>query len=163
MSKNAGLVALFKFTRALLGYEGTQTVLIGRGNMNRGNFTQLQIVLDNLDSNNLVAFASKYDGVNEVMTYTHKVSAPVSIDFYGDSAYSECERFVLLLGSERGYELSRDLGVEVYLESAITDLKLLTGELYSQRLQIRLRIQYNISLSETILRIDELDLSVEHD
>jgi len=153
---NAGVKKLLIFVSDLLAQPQGGVVVYGRRNFEREDFNTLQIVIDNVDTSTRLLSSSKYDGEAEEMQYVQKISSPATIDFYGENAYEECERFVLLLSTQKSYELQRDQRIEVYQESGIIDLKLLTGDQYSERVQISLRIQFNIELTEDVLRIDEL-------
>lgn len=157
---NDAAVKLAIFTRDLLNKPEESVVVIGRENMTRGDFSPLKIVIDNVDSSTAISTSRKYDGVLEELQHVQKISSPATIDFYGDGAYSECNKFKLLLSSQKSYELQRDERIEVYIETAIIDLKILTGEQYSERFQIGLQIQFNIELVEPILRIDTLQNTV---
>jgi len=155
---NGGMVKLALFIRDLLGRlespEEDQEIFLGRINIRRNDFTKLQIAVDTLGTGKKVSSSESFDHVLEVITYVTKFSVPAIISFYGDGAYAEAIKFVNLKKSQAGYELLRDLFLTVYDLTAITDVKSLTGEQYSERVEIECLIEYNESTDVSTLRID---------
>lgn len=153
---NTGAKKLLIFTRDLLSQPEGTVVIIGRENMKRNNFTDLQIVIDNIDVSTPIGFSTYYDGESEKMFYYAKISAPATINFYGDGAYQEAMKFSLLWGSQIGYQLGLNNMVEINQVSGILDLKQLTGDQYSERLQLSLIIKFNEQIDQPTLRVDTL-------
>lgn len=155
---NAGVVKLGLFLRDLLGLvespEEDQQIFLGRTNIRREVFTDLQVAVDTLGTGVIVARSNKFDHVTEIITYTNVIRLPTVISFYGNGAHVEANKFALLKRSQAGYELQRDLFLTVYDFTAITDVKSLTGEQYSERVEIECNIRYNESFDVPTLRID---------
>jgi len=147
---------LAKFAVNLLNHPFGSVINIGRKNVRRDDFNSLQIIIDSVGTEEILGKSNSYDSVNEIMHYYQKMRADMTIDFYGDDANSESTNFMLLLESQKAHDLSRDLGFTLNYTTSITDVKLLTGEQFSNRLQIALTIEYVNSTELSALRIDEL-------
>lgn len=151
----SGLKLLGLFVRDLLVQPEGSVVQVGRNNFRRDDFTALQVVVDTLGASNLLASSEKFDGELESMAYTQSWSMPCIINFYGDGAAAEAIKFSNIIQSQAGYELQRDLGLTVYDVGTITDVKLLTGEQYSERIELALNIRFTTTTNIDTLRIDE--------
>lgn len=149
--------------RDLLQQPEGSVVIIGRENLRRDDFNSLQIAIDSLSPATRVASGQSFDGDNELMTIGQRYRAPVTVNFYGDDAYTEAERFMLLLESQAGYDAQRLHSVTMYAVSSITDVKLLTGEQYSNRFELTLNVFYNVSADVPTLRIDEAQTNIVSD
>lgn len=154
---------LAKFTRDLLNQPGGSVVNVGRENVNRDSFTDLQIIIDSVGLQERIAKSKHYDGDSEVMTVSQTYRCPCTIDFYGDDASVEAEKFVLLCQSQKAFELSRDLGVAVYLTSGLVNLRFLTGEQYSNRIQLSLDVWTTPEVNVDTLRIDTAEVDFTFD
>lgn len=133
---------------------------IGRENFDREDFTALQIVVDTLGQATPLSKNESFDGVAEEIEYAQQWQAPCTVDFYGDGAFEEATKFLLLVQSQASYELQRDNGISIYHSSALTDVKSLTGEQYSERYQLALNVQYTISAKVDTLRIDTAQVTI---
>lgn len=152
---NEAVKQLALFIRDLLEIPESQ-IKPGRRGFVRDDFTSLQIVPDSLGAGQRLNSAQSFDGDLERMTYAQQWLFPCTIDFYGDGAYTTATQFSLLAQSQKGYELQRDRGVTIFEAGALTDVKLLTGEQYSERYQLELNVQITLSAEVDTLRIDEL-------
>ena len=97
------------------------------------------------------------------MRHYQRWRSDMTIDFYGDAAMTESQRFTSLLDTQIAEDMRRDLNIDLYYTNAVTDVKLLTGEQYSQHLQLSINIDYLVALDEPILRIDTLQFQLESD
>ncbi|MBE0469593.1 MAG: hypothetical protein IBX55_08835 [Methyloprofundus sp.] len=147
-------VKLARFVRDILDQPEFAVVQIGRQNLRRDNFSDLQIIIDSLGAAKRLNASEKYDGNTELMTFAQQYSAPCTVNFYGDDAGTMAEKFALLAQSQKGYELQLLHKIAVFNVSSITDLKLLASEQYSQRFEVALQVQYTISADVEMLRID---------
>lgn len=150
------------FIRDLLG-QPESIIKIGRENFVRDDFKALQIVIDAVGASTRTGQSKSYDGDNELQTITQAHLLPCTIDFYGDGAYILAAQFVAILQSQLGIELQQELGITVYNEGSLTDVKMLTGEQYSERLQVALNVRFNISYSVSAKRIDTMQLEITED
>lgn len=157
---NPATLGLARFVRDLLGQPEFTVVQIGRNNFRRDDYDALQIIIDNLGPAVRLNSSEKYDGDAEIMTYAQQWRAPCTVDFYGDEAYDQAQKFILTCQSQAGYELQLQHGVTIYEASQITDVKWLTGEQYSARYQVSLQVQYTISADVETLRIDEAQTDI---
>lgn len=154
---NTVLQNLAKFIRDLMSFSETD-IFIGRQGMRINDFSGRQVVVDSTGSIIPKTVSSKFDGTAEEMIYAHQIMTPCTINFYGDSAYSDATTFVLSVRSQAGYELQRDLGIGVYDIGQLIDVKILTGEQYNGRIQVNLNVLSSISLAVSTLRIDTAEL-----
>lgn len=156
-------VLLAKFTQGLLQQPKDTVIMIGRENIKRDSYTALQIVIDDLGNHELVCKTKSFDGVSEIMRHYQRWRSDMTIDFYGDAARTEAQRFTSLLDTQNAEDMRRDLNITLYYTNAVTDVKLLSGEQYSQHLQLSVNIEYLVELDEPILRIDTLQFQLESD
>lgn len=148
------LIQFAKYVRDLLAQPEGEVVILGRENMRRDDMTGLQIVVDELEPTRRLTTAQKYDGDSEVMTHSQQHRGIFSVNFYGDGAFEQTQKFILIKNSQKGYELSRDLGIDVYTPTGYQNLKLLTGEQYSERYQIECNVIFTVSAAVDTLRIE---------
>lgn len=158
---NTVLQNLAKFIRDLMSFSEAD-IFIGRQGFRVDDFSGRQVVVDSTGSIIPKTVSSKFDGTAEEMTYSHQIITPCTINFYGDSAYSDATAFVLSVRSQSGYELQRDIGIGVYDIGQLIDVKMLTGEQYNGRIQVNLNVLSSISLAVSTLRIDTAELDDLH-
>lgn len=153
---NTFLIELAKFTRDLLSIPESK-IKIGRKNFKRTDFKSLQLVIDQISPSSQLSRNRDYDGSDgvESMQYSVFYQAPCTIDFYGDTAFSTAQTFILSLNTQLSYELQRDMQLTVYQASNLIDVALLTGEQYSERYQLELNIQLTLTHDVDTKRIDE--------
>jgi hypothetical protein len=159
---NTATVQLAIFLRDLLMLSES-VINIGRQNFNRNDFTSLQIVIDTIGGATRLSGNNTFDGVTEQIEYAQQWQAPCTINFYGDGAFQEATKFSLLIQSQAGYELQRDNGITVFESNALTDVRSLTGEQYSERYELGVNVQYTISAKVDTLRIDTAQTTIIED
>jgi len=156
---------LLVYIRDLLGLQevvnGVVQIGVGRQNNIREDYTGLQIIIDQLSVMNQTSQGEKFDGVNEQMTYYNRFIGQFTVDFYGDTGYSTLQQFLALHRSQAALELQRDNEIEVNAVSQVTNVKLLTGEEYSERYQITLNVRVIEEADIATLRIDQAQVSVQ--
>jgi len=141
------------FIRDLLTYD-EQLIRIGRQNYDITDFTIGYIGVDSLGPARRLASGEKYDGTLERMTYQQQWIAPVTVSFYGDDAWDTATTFALLIQSQKSLELQEAAGIGVFQATALTDVKMLTGQQYGERQELTLNIRYATSVNVGTLRID---------
>lgn len=149
---NPVLVAVAKFVRDLLPV-AESLVIIGRENFERTDFSVGYIVVDLL-TGNPVASSQRFNPTAEQLTIATLSRWAVTIDFFGDAAYTNSDRFQLLQKSQRAVELCEALGISVFRPTAVQDLRALTGAQYGNRVQVELVVHANASAVLDTLRID---------
>lgn len=147
------LVAIAKLVRDLLNYD-EQLIRIGRHGESREDFETAYIVVDALAPAAPVGNMETYDGTAEELKLGSMWRGSVTLDFYGDSAYTRARDFSLLAKSQTAYELKRTLGINAYYASGPTDLKALTGQQYGERVQIEMVVEISADVTIDTLRID---------
>lgn len=145
------------FIRDLLSMPEAQ-IKSGRDNAVQSNFNTDFVVVDDLAPSERIAGSLGYDGVAEVQTISNVYRTTFTIDFYGDNAYDNCNRFVLLARSQSAYESKKVLGIGIYQVSSIQDLKKLTGQQYGNRYQVTINVEDCRSVDVDTLRIDEAQI-----
>lgn len=147
------------FTRDLLAYD-EQLIRIGRQNFQRNEFETGYIVVDGLGSMARTASMEEYDGELEEMYIGGVWRGPVTLDFYGNGAYSRALEYALRMRSQTALELKQSLGIEIHQPSGITDVKQLTGQQYGERVQLEMTVEYSDDVTIDTLRIDEAQLEI---
>jgi hypothetical protein len=156
---NPVLVAVAKLVRDLLDYD-EQLIRIGRQNFSREDLEIDYIVIDSLAPAAQVASLESYDGTAEELKLGAMWRGPVTLDFYGDEAYTTSRNFSLLARSQTAYELKRTLGINTYHASGPTDLKALTGQQYGERVQIEMVVETSSDVTINTLRIDTAQIEI---
>lgn len=140
--------------RDLIGLPEKQ-ILSGRSDKFQDDYNTDYVVVDDLIASQRITSDYNYDGVNEIETIGSKFVTTFTIDFYGDNAYNNCNRFALLSRSQQAYELKKQLGITFYQVSTIQDLKKLVGQQHGNRYQSTFKVHDCRSVSIDTLRIDE--------
>lgn len=151
---NAATILLAKYTRDLLNQPEGSVIILGRINVPRGDTSSLQIAVDQLAPAVPLTDSQQYDSVNELMLISQQWRSVMTINFMGALAYDEVIKFITLNRHQNGLNLKRALGIDIQAVSQIQDLKLLQGEVYSERYEIQVTLNYNISNNIETLRID---------
>jgi len=141
------------FIRDLLPHDES-LIKIGRIGEDITDFTTDYIGVDALGSAVRQATGESYDGTTEVMTHAQQWQVPVTLSFYGNNAWDNATRFVLLISSQASYELQRTMGIGVYQASTLTDVKIIAGMQYGNRYEIGLNVQFGVSALVDVLCID---------
>ncbi len=157
---NSGLVYLARYTAHILQHPAGTVVQIGKENFRRNDFNALQIVIEHNGPAERLNRSIDYNGDTEVMKHSHQFRLPCLINFYGDTAYTQAEKFVLMSTTQTAYEFQRDNQFSVYQTQTIEDVGFLTGDQYSERYELAVNIQYVANLSENILRIDTAQFTI---
>ena len=160
MNESLRLTALF--IRDLLDYN-EQLIRIGRKNFDIEDFTIPYIGLDSLGAARRLASGERYNGTIEQMTYQQQWQAPVTLSFYGTSAWATATRFALLIQSQKSLELQESLGLGVYQASSLTDVKMLTGQQYGERQELTINVRYATYADIDTLRIDTARLEIRNE
>ena len=142
------------FVRDLLQQPEGTVVVIGRHNMRRDDFQALQIVVDKIAPESLVSQSKPFNGETETMAINSYFSGECVVNFYGDGARVEAVKLVGLLATQAGYELQRDQALSVYNMTSLTDVKLLAGSQYTERLELAFNVRYAETLEVSTRRID---------
>lgn len=135
-------------------------IRIGRQNFPQNDYTTSYIVIDQLGNSDLDATNEKFNGDTEVMSYNSSFKTEVTVDFYGDNAYTNARRMTGIFRSQAAFEKKRALGITVYNVSSITDVKQLTGQQYGNRLQLTMIVQENQKVDVATLRIDTAQFKI---
>lgn len=147
------LILFAKYIRDLLSVDEA-LIRIGRHGFERESFDSEYIVIDMLGKFTQVGSLETYDSATEILSLGAVWSGIVTVDFFGDAAYSKATSFSLLSRSQTAYELKRALGIAIYHSTGPTDLKMLTGQQYGERQQIEMKIEVSSQASASTLRID---------
>lgn len=137
--------------------------LIKRGEVNdvRLDGETDYIVVNSLSPSQARTKGSQYDGEEEKLTLSSGYRMPVTVDFYGTGAYTNANKFQLMLKTDKARELQIVNQITVTAVSDIADVKQLTGQQYVNRYQITLNLLYNESVVLDTLRIDESQIDVQ--
>ena len=156
---NSVLKKVALFVRDLLTYN-EQLIKIGRQNSTITDFDIAYIGVDTLGQSLRLATGEKYNGTTEVMTHSQKWTAPIVLSFYGDGAWDRAANFGMLIKSQAAYELQQTLEVGIYQISNLTDVKILTGQEFGERVEINFNVHYAVSIDVDILRIETAQLDI---
>lgn len=147
------LKAVARFVRDLLNYD-EQLIKFDRRNVQASDFSTSYIVVNGSLPQSVLARGQRFDGATEVMTYTAAVSHSIVLEFYGDSAYTNAQAFLMLSKSQRADELRRSNALTIMAVSGITDVGQLLGQSHGNRVHLSFNIQYSPAHDVQTLRID---------
>lgn len=156
------LIAVAKFVRDLLNYD-EQLIRIGRQDFTREQFETAYIVVDALGQQARAASSETYDGTAEVLSLGAMHRGPVTLDFYGEGAYTRANDFSLLMRSQAALELKQTLGINIHQPSGLTDVKMLTGQQYGERVQLEMVTEVSTETDIGTLRIDTAQLKISNE
>lgn len=150
------LISTARVIRDLLQHS-ENLIQFGRVNFEQQQFETNYIVIDALGPETPLTRSQSFDAEVEKMTYSARVSKPLTVDFYGFGAYANAAKFMQLVKSQASYNLQQTNGITLYGARAMTDLKQLTGQQYGERYQIELTAHYSPAQIADILRIDSAE------
>lgn len=147
------LIAVARFVRDLLDYD-EQLIKFDRRNIISSDFAASYIVVNGSLPQSVLARGQRFNGDTEVMTYTATVSHSIVLEFYGDSAYTNAESFLILSESQLANELRRKNALTIMSVSNITDVGQLLGQSHGNRVHLSFNVQYAPACDVQTLRID---------
>lgn len=153
------LVSTALFVRDLLDYD-EQLIRIGRLNFEVEAFDDNYIAVDSISIAERLGSGQYFDETNEVMQYQEQWRLPVILSFYGDNASTNANNFRLYLQSQTSIELQKTLGIAVFKGSSLTNIKILSGQNYNNRLDLAINVEYSISANIDTLRIDTAETTL---
>jgi len=147
------------FVRDLLSYD-EQLIRIGRLNFELDGLEYNYIAVDSLSPAVRLGSGQFFDSTLEVMEYQEQWQIPIILSFYGTAAYTNATKFMLYLQSQASIELQKTLSIAVFRCSSLTDIKILTGQNYNNRLDLTLNVEYSINADISTLRIDTAETTL---
>lgn len=148
------LIKLALVIRDLLGHP-ENLIQFGRLNAEQEQQNINYIVIDSLGPEVPLSKSESFNGDDEVMTYSSHISKPVTVDFFGDNAYTLARKLKVLQPSQKSKDLQFVQGINMQSFRGPTDVRQLTGYQYGNRLQLETNVQYSVSENVDTLRIDE--------
>lgn len=147
------LKAVARFIRDLLDYD-EQLIRFDRRNVQVPDFSTSYIVVNGSLPQSVLARGQRFNGDDEVMTCSASVSHAIVLEFYGDEAYSNAEKFLMLSESQAANELRRQHAITIMAVSNIIDVGQLLGQSHSNRVHLSFNVQYASAREVQTLRID---------
>lgn len=148
------------FTKALMNDENL-IIIIGRENFENVDFTQDIIVIDSLTVAKNISVTDSYNGTDEIQTFTTYFNQLFTLDFYGDNAYSNANKFIALLKSEKANWYLKDYNLSMMNANSLIDLKDLLGTDYTNRYQVEVGVNCFVNVDIETLRIDSVECSID--
>lgn len=148
------LVTLAEYITALMSFDTTK-VIVGRENGTQEIFSNDYIVVDNLNTTPK-AHGREYDWDEEVETRRTSFEGKFTIEFYGDNAETNANKFINIQSSQLGKDLEKSKNITIYRPSSVNNLKPTLGNKYFNRIEIEILVQYNQSFEIDTLRIEEI-------
>jgi len=148
-----------RVVRDLLGYD-EQLIRLGRENYNRSDYDAGLIVVDATTPSTRAGNLESFDGDAEELSIGEIVTGDVTLDFYGDGAYSRAREVELRLRSQDAYDLAKANAVHIQPPRTLTDVKALTGGDYSDRWQLEMAVQYSPGIVIDTRRLESAPIQV---
>lgn len=147
------------FTKALMNDEDL-IIILGRENFENVDFTQDIILIDSLTVARNISATDSYNGTSEIQTFTTYFNQLFTLDFYGDNAYVNANKFIALLRSEKANWYLKDYNLSMMNANSIIDLKDLLGTDYTNRYQVEVSVNYFVNVNIDTLRIDTINYEI---
>lgn len=130
-------------------------VVYGRLEFERKNDDDNIIAIDSLAQAATMIIAEHYDHVAEKITYRQRKKQRYTFDFYGEDAYENANRFSLLINGYKSQRLQIEYNITVGSVTSVIDLRTIESTVVGERFQVEAVIQYDTSVTEDLLRIDD--------
>lgn len=152
-------IQIADFTKALMN-DINLIIILGRENFENVDFTKDLILIDSLTPAKNISATDSYNGTSEIQTFTTYFNQLFTLDFYGDNAYSNANKFVALLRSEKANWYLKDYNLSMLNANSIIDLKDLLGTDYVSRYQIEVSVNYFVNVDIGTLKIDTINYEI---
>lgn len=152
-------IQVANFTKALMN-DINLIIILGRENFENVDFTKDLILIDSLTAAKNISATDSYNGTIEIQTFTTYFNQLFTLDFYGDNAYSNANKFVALLRSEKANWYLKDYNLSMLNANSIIDLKDLLGTDYVNRYQIEVSVNYFVNVDIGTLKIDTINYEI---
>ena len=152
-------IQIADFTKALMNDEDL-IIILGRENFENVDFTKDLILIDSLTAAKNISATDSYNGTSEIQTFTTYFNQLFTLDFYGDNAYINANKFVALLRSEKANWYLKDYNLSMLNANSIIDLKDLLGTDYVNRYQIEVSVNYFVNVDISTLKIDTINYEI---
>ena len=153
-------IQIADFTKALMN-DTNLIIILGRENFENVDFTKDLILIDSLTVAKNISATDSYNGTSEIQTFTTYFNQTFTLDFYGDNAYTNANKFVALLRSEKANWYLKDYNLSMLNANSIIDLKDLLGTDYTNRYQVEVSVNYFVDVAIDTLRIDSVEWSID--
>lgn len=147
------------FTKALMN-DNNLIIILGRENFENVDFTQDIILIDSLTVAKNISAMDSYNGTSEIQTFTTYFNQLFTLDFYGDNAYTNANKFVALLRSEKANWYLKEYNLSMLNANSIIDLKELLGTDYTNRYQVEVSVNYFVNVDIGTLKIDTINYEI---
>lgn len=152
-------IQIANFTKALMNDEDL-IIILGRENFENVDFTKDLILIDSLTPAKNISATDSYNGTIEIQTFTTYFNQLFTLDFYGDNAYTNANKFVALLRSEKANWYLKEYNLSMLNANSIIDLKDLLGTDYVSRYQIEVSVNYFVNVDISTLKIDTINYEI---
>lgn len=147
------LLQVARYTRDLLGYD-EQLIKLGRSGYYRDDYDTGIIAIDSLAPAKVVSRSTFFDADEELQKSLFSYEQVVTLNFYGNDALNNAQKWLGYNSLELGYQLQRIYAVSVYIAGGPADLKSLSENQYTNRYEVTATIRYNVEESLPVYRID---------
>lgn len=152
-------IQIADFTKALMN-DTNLIIILGRENFENMDFTKDLILIDSLTVAKNISSTDSYNGTDEIQTFTTYFNQLFTLDFYGNNAYTNANKFVALLRSEKANWYLKDYNLSMMNANSIIDLKDLLGTDYTNRYQIEISVNYFVDVAIETLRINTINYEI---
>lgn len=152
-------IQVANFTKALMN-DINLIIILGRENFENVDFTKDLILIDSLTGAKNISVTDSYNGTSEIQTFTTYFNQLFTLDFYGDNAYTNANKFVALLRSEKANWYLKEYKLSMLNANSIIDLKDLLGTDYTNRYQVEVSVNYFVNVDISTLKIDTINYEI---
>ena len=152
-------IQVANFTKALMN-DINLIIILGRENFENVDFTKDLILIDSLTAAKNISATDSYNGTSEIQTFTTYFNQLFTLDFYGDNAYINANKFVALLRSEKANWYLKEYNLSMLNANSIIDLKDLLGTDYTNRYQVEVSVNYFVNVDISTLKIDTINYEI---
>lgn len=155
-------ITVARFVRDLLSYN-EQLIKFDRSMTQQDDLNTGYIVVNTSNLSSVQSRGRNYNGDAEEMNYNATMQQSVTLEFYGDGAYTNANDFLVLSDSQAARDLKRALGLTTYNVRQSTDVKQVLGSQYGNRVHVEFNITYTPNQSVEVLRIDSTQFEFKNE
>lgn len=152
-------IQVANFTKALMN-DINLIIILGRENFENVDFIKDLILIDSLTAAKNISATDSYNGTSEIQTFTTYFNQTFTLDFYGENAYTNANKFVALLRSEKANWYLKEYNLSMLNANSIIDLKDLLGTDYTNRYQVEVSVNYFVNVDISTLKIDTINYEI---
>jgi len=151
-----------RYVRDLLEYD-SNLIRPDKKNFSQDDFGTDYIVINTSQPTKRLTKGRTYDGDKEVMNYNETSSQTFVIEFYGENAFNNVNRFTVLNDSQQARDIRYLQGLTACSVMSQTDVKQMIGSSYGNQINVEINAMISRDIDVDTLRIDTPQIEYQED